>query len=74
MLIQKLQKDPSVSENFVWKNDSLWYKDHLFIYVRTPNSNKGTFGIPHLSYRRGLKISENLPQDQEGIFLGRSKI
>ena len=31
ILIQKLQKDPSVSDTFVWKNDSLWYKDHLHI-------------------------------------------
>jgi hypothetical protein len=31
MLIQNLQKDPSVSDTFVWKNDSLWYKDHLYI-------------------------------------------
>ena len=30
-LIQQLQKDPSVSYTFVWKNDSLWYKDHLYI-------------------------------------------
>ena len=30
-LIQQLQKDPSVSNTFVWKNDSLWYKDHLYI-------------------------------------------
>ena len=30
-LIQHLQKDPSVSNTFVWKNDSLWYKDHLYI-------------------------------------------
>ena len=31
MLIQQLQKDPSVSNTFVWKNDSLWYKDLLYI-------------------------------------------
>ena len=31
MLIQKLQKDHSVSNTFVWKNNSLWYKDHLYI-------------------------------------------
>ena len=30
-LIQQLQKDPSVSNNFVWKNNSLWYKDRLYI-------------------------------------------
>ena len=30
-LIQQLQKDPSVSNTFVWNNDSLWYKDRLYI-------------------------------------------
>ena len=30
-LIQKLQRDSSVSNTFVWKNDSLWYRDHLYI-------------------------------------------
>ena len=30
-LIQQLQKDPSVSNTFVQNNDSLWYKDHLYI-------------------------------------------
>ena len=29
-LIQKLQKDSSVSDSFMWKNDFLWYKDHLY--------------------------------------------
>lgn len=32
-LIQKLQKYPNVSYNFVWKNDFMWYKDHLYICV-----------------------------------------
>ena len=31
MLIKKLQNDPSVLDTFVWKNDSLLYKDHLYI-------------------------------------------
>jgi len=30
-LIQKLQQDPSTSYTFSCKNDSLWYKDHLYI-------------------------------------------
>ena len=30
-LIQQLQKDPNVSNTFVWNNDSLWYKDRLYI-------------------------------------------
>ena len=30
-LIQKLQQDPSTSDTFSWKNDSLWYKDRLYL-------------------------------------------
>ena len=31
-LTQKLQQDPSTSDTFRWKNDSLWYKDRLYLY------------------------------------------
>ena len=30
-IIQKLQQDPSTSDTFSWKNDSLWYKDRLYL-------------------------------------------
>ena len=30
-LIQKIQQDPSTFDSFSWKNDSLWYKDHLYL-------------------------------------------
>ena len=30
-LIQKLQQDPSTSDALSWKNDSLWYKDRLYL-------------------------------------------
>jgi len=30
-LIQRLQKYSSASDTFTWKNDSLWYKDHLYL-------------------------------------------
>ena len=30
-LIQKLQQDPSTSDTFSWKNDSLWYKELLYL-------------------------------------------
>jgi hypothetical protein len=30
-LIQRLQQDSSDSDTFTWKNDSLWYKDHLYL-------------------------------------------
>ena len=31
ILIQNLQQDPSKSDTFSWKNDSLWYKYHLYL-------------------------------------------
>jgi len=30
-LIQNIQQDPSTSDKFSWKNDSLWYKDRLYL-------------------------------------------
>jgi hypothetical protein len=30
-LIQRLQQDSSASDTFTWKNDSLCYKDHLYL-------------------------------------------
>ena len=30
-LIQKFQQYPTTSDTFSWKNDSLWYKDHLYL-------------------------------------------
>ena len=30
-LIQKLKQDPSTSDTFSWKNDSLWYKYRLYL-------------------------------------------
>ena len=29
--IQKLQQDPSASNSFRWKDELLWYKDHLYL-------------------------------------------
>jgi hypothetical protein len=65
--IQQLHEDPSSLENFVWKNDLLWYHDHLF-----PTQIEGPSGIANFSYRRTFKIFENIPHDQEGFFPGRS--
>ena len=31
-LIKNIQKDPSTSNTFGWKNDSLWYKDRLYLF------------------------------------------
>ena len=68
-LIHKLQKDPSASDTFSWKNDSLWYKDHLYLCKNSQLKQKVLLEF-HTSSRRALKIFKNLPQGQEGIFLG----
>ena len=39
-LIQKLQQDPSTSDTFSWKNDSLWYKDRLYIFKNSQLKQK----------------------------------
>jgi hypothetical protein len=39
-LIQQLQKDPSVLDTFVWKNDSLWYKDRSYICKKSQLKQK----------------------------------
>jgi hypothetical protein len=52
-IIRQLQENPRAFYKFVWKNDLLWYRDHLliccgieiaYIYVRIPNSNRRSFG------------------------------
>jgi hypothetical protein len=30
-IIQQLQEDPDAVEKFTWKNDLLWYQDHLYL-------------------------------------------
>ena len=60
-LIQKLQQDPSTSKTFSWKNDSLWYKDHLYLCKNSQLKEKKSFGIAHISLRRTLRNFKNLP-------------
>ena len=67
-LIHKLQQDPNASDTFSWKNDSRWYKDCF--YLCKNSQLKPKVGIAHLSSRRALGIFKNLPQGQEGFFLG----
>ena len=68
--IQKLQQDPSTSDTFSWKNDSLWYKDSLYICKNSQLKQNIFFGIAHFSFRRTLGIFKNLPQCEETIFSG----
>ena len=39
-LIQRLQQDSSASDTFKWKNDSLWYKDHLYLCKKSQLKQK----------------------------------
>ena len=59
-LIQKLQQDPNTSDTFSWKNDSLWYKYHLYIYKNS--KFKQNILLEFLtSLRRALGTFKNLP-------------
>ena len=61
-LIQKIQQDPSTSNRFSWKNDSLWYKDRVYLCKNSQLKQKILREFSHLSLRRELRISKNLPQ------------
>ena len=39
-LIHKLQQDPSASGTFSWKNDSMWYKDRLYLFKNSQLKQK----------------------------------
>jgi hypothetical protein len=39
-LIQRIQKDSSASDTFTWKNDSLWYKDRLYLCKKSQLKKK----------------------------------
>ena len=69
-LVQKLQQNPSTLDTFSWKNDSLWYKDRLYLCKNSQLKQNILFGIAHFSFRRTLRIFKNLPQGEEIIFLG----
>ena len=72
-LIQNLQMDASVSDTFAWKNDSLWYKDHLYICKNYQLKQKILLELhTSPSNRWALTIPDNMPQGQEDFFLGRS--
>ena len=45
-LIRKLQQDSSTSDTFSWKNDSLWYKDRLYLCKHSPHKPKNKNIIP----------------------------
>ena len=44
-LIHKLQQDPSASATFSWKNDSLWYKDRLYLCKNSQLKQKVLFEL-----------------------------
>jgi hypothetical protein len=39
-LIQRLQQDSSTLDTFTWKNDSLWYKDRLYLCKKSQLKQK----------------------------------
>jgi hypothetical protein len=44
-LIQRLQQDSSTSDTFTWKNDSLWYKDFLYLCKNSQLKQKVLFEL-----------------------------
>ena len=57
-LVQKIQQYPSTSNTFSWKNDSLWYKDLLYLCKNSQLRQKILMEL-HTS---PLMIFKNLPQ------------
>ena len=61
-LIQKLQQDPSTSHTFNLKNDSLWYKDRLYLCKNSQLKQKIIMEL-HTSPLGGHSIFlKNIPQ------------
>ena len=69
-LIQKLQQDSSTYDTFSWKNDSLWYKYHLYLCKNSELKQNIMLELHTSPFRRTLRIFKNLPQGEERIFLG----
>ena len=61
-LIQKLQQDPSTSDTFSWKNDSLWYKDRLYL-CKNSQLKKNTYWLCGML----LKILSSLLRERYAI-------
>ena len=55
MLIQNIQKDPNALDNLLWKNYSLWYKNHLYICKNSQLKQKFLLYI-HTSPIRGDSV------------------
>jgi hypothetical protein len=51
-LIHKLEQDPNESNTFSWKNDSLWYKDRLYLCKNSQLKQKVLLEL-HTSPLRG---------------------
>jgi hypothetical protein len=71
-IIQQLQEDPSSLDNFVWKNDSIWYHDQLYLCKNSQLEQKVLMKL-HISPIGGhsgfLKTYHGIKQDffWEGI-------
>jgi hypothetical protein len=60
-LIQRLQQDTSASDTFTWKNDSLWYKDRLYLCKNSQLKQKILLELHTSPVGGHLRISEKLP-------------
>jgi hypothetical protein len=65
-LIQRLQQDSSASDTFTWKNDSLWYKDRLYLCKNSQLKQKVLFELhtsPVGGHSRFLKTYHRVKKD-----------
>jgi hypothetical protein len=71
-LIQRLQQDSSASDTFTWKNDSLWYKDRLYLCKNSQIKQKVLLELhtsPIGGHSRFLKTYHRVKKDFFGMAL-----
>jgi hypothetical protein len=65
-IIQQLQEDPSALDKFVWKNDSLWYQDCLYLCKNSQLKQKVLLELhtsPIGGHSRFLKTYHRIKKD-----------
>jgi hypothetical protein len=65
-IIQQLQEDPNALDKFVWKNDFLWYHDHLYLCKNSQLKQKVLLELhtsPIGGHSRFLKTYHRIKKD-----------
>eukprot|EP00253_Pinus_taeda_P007405 PITA_07405 len=69
-LIQNLQQDPITSDTFSWKNDLLWYKDHLYLGMGTQLAHRTSY---HPQFDQQTKITTKFLEGYGCCFISDKK-